>query len=101
MKKHIIIGSIICLATLLIFIAFWGQLPTKTCCCVWYSCDLCIIKSGIWFYIDKKTGKENIYVLYYSCCCYYYSRCSISVSIINVCLRNIRLMTLGNGIIFF
>ena len=28
MKKHIIIGSIICLATLLIFIAFWGQLPT-------------------------------------------------------------------------
>ncbi|CVI72578.1 hypothetical protein BN3660_02650 [Eubacteriaceae bacterium CHKCI004] len=29
MKKHIIIGSIICLATLLIFLAFWGQLPAE------------------------------------------------------------------------
>ena len=27
MKKHIIIGSVICLAALLIFAAFWGQLP--------------------------------------------------------------------------
>ena len=28
-EKHIIIGSIICLATLLIFLAFWGQLPAE------------------------------------------------------------------------
>ena len=27
MKKHIAIGSVICLATLLIFLVFWGQLP--------------------------------------------------------------------------
>ena len=29
MKKHIIIGSIICLATLLIFLVFWGKLPAE------------------------------------------------------------------------
>ena len=28
MKKHIIVGSLICVATVLIFLIFWGKLPT-------------------------------------------------------------------------
>ena len=28
MKKHIMIGSLICVATVLIFLAFWGKLPS-------------------------------------------------------------------------
>ena len=27
MKKHIMIGSLICVATVLIFLVFWGKLP--------------------------------------------------------------------------
>ncbi len=27
MKKHIIVGSLICVATVLIFLVFWGKLP--------------------------------------------------------------------------
>lgn len=27
MKKHVLIGSIICLATVVIFLVFWGKLP--------------------------------------------------------------------------
>ena len=28
MKKHIMIGSLICVATVLIFLVFWGKLPS-------------------------------------------------------------------------
>jgi uncharacterized membrane protein len=28
MKKHIMIGSLICVATVLIFLVFWGELPS-------------------------------------------------------------------------
>ena len=28
MKKHIMIGSLICVATVLIFLEFWGKLPS-------------------------------------------------------------------------
>lgn len=29
MKKHVLIGSIICLATIFIFLIFWGKLPEE------------------------------------------------------------------------
>lgn len=71
MQKHIMIGSLICVATVLIFLVFWGKLPndvpihfdsngdvnsaaSKGSCCIWNTCNLCNTKCLFRFYFDEK-----------------------------------------------
>ena len=100
MKKHIMIGSLICVATVLIFLVFWGKLPSDVpihfdsngnvnCCCVWDTCNLCNTKCLIRFCFDEKERRKNIYVLFNSSYFYYCGSSNIGVGIIKI-LRNIQ-----------
>ena len=103
MKKHIMIGSLICVATVLIFLVFWGKLPSdvpihfdsngnvnsvlpKTAV-VFGTPAICAILNVFCF--DEKERRKNIYVLFNSSYFYYCGSSNIGVGIIKI-LRNIQ-----------
>ena len=84
--KHIVISTILCALTLVVFLAFYNRLPASIpvhfdsagvakfflapqCCSVRRPCGLCPAEPHFWLYRQPERECKAVYVLYHGCCC--------------------------------
>ena len=82
--KHIVISTVLCALTLVVFLAFYNRLPESVpihfcrsckfflapqCCSVRRSRGLCPAEPHFWLYRQPERECKAVYVLYHGCCC--------------------------------
>ena len=91
MKKHIMIGSLICVATVLIFLVFWGKLPSDVP--IHFdsngNVNSGLPKTAVVFGTPAICAILNVFSLFNSSYFYYCGSSNIGVGIIKI-LRNIQ-----------
>ena len=67
--KHIVISTVLCALTLVVFLRSSKFFLAPQCCSVRRSRGLCPAEPHFWLYRQPERECKAVYVLYHGCCC--------------------------------